>query len=598
MHREIDGDVFADLLSAQKHLRLVFLNACEGAAVSSARPLVGLAPELLYRGVPAVIGLQFRIFDDVAIAFSRAFYEALFRGPTRGLVDVAITKARRFLGAEFGDDDAAVRAFGEPVLFLRGVDGTLFYTRNRSLASAFSPSEVSLGRHAQQVATTESTDIQIDPDSRREIRKHVLRREWFRRIVLVAATCILTGIVSALGACGGLKGAGIDQAWQAFIISRAAPATRQSDIVLITPDDPRQWGLTWRERHAKLIQKLIESRPKLIVFDVEFRGDSAADAQLASAMQAARAQNIPIVTIADELATEGAPARNGEYLDDRLPQIPSALRGCLSGTGVSLVPVGPDKAISNPPQAALWFFDASTPTHKVGGVPGLAFAAYCVLLGVDLSDAADTRKSIDRPRFTAKTITVLDRAIPFIFLDHWKSERRDARIRAGDQIVKSIYQICEHDRVSYETAVDASPTELIALREKLHDKVVFIGNDHDPNDQYTTPDGGRRAGVQIQADIFASLQVGSFGRMYTGVEFGLLLVMGILAALLAGAVRWSLRRRIIIFGALLLGYAMLAMFIMLDMRLLFDPSYPMLAAVLTFSAHLWIEQRWYRHSES
>ncbi len=65
-------------------MKLVFLNSCKGAEVSSTEPLLGMASQLVKCGIPAVIAMQYAIGDDQAILFAREFYRALFRGLGQG----------------------------------------------------------------------------------------------------------------------------------------------------------------------------------------------------------------------------------------------------------------------------------------------------------------------------------------------------------------------------------------------------------------------------------------------------------------------------------------------------------------------------------
>ncbi len=99
-------------------LRLVFLNSCQGSTVSRRDPFGGVAQNLIRRGVPAVIAMQFAIPDAVAVALARHFYRYLASGLP---VDAALTAARAFLYAK----GHAVE-WGAPALHMRTPDGRLF----------------------------------------------------------------------------------------------------------------------------------------------------------------------------------------------------------------------------------------------------------------------------------------------------------------------------------------------------------------------------------------------------------------------------------------------------------------------------------------
>lgn len=116
------------LLSPHASLRLVILNACEGARTGARGPLdrgngfIGLAPAILRAGVPAVIAMQYPIRDDVALQFADTFYQRLAAGRWAGHVDQALALARSACYLSFPED----RGFATPILFLRAQDGHLF----------------------------------------------------------------------------------------------------------------------------------------------------------------------------------------------------------------------------------------------------------------------------------------------------------------------------------------------------------------------------------------------------------------------------------------------------------------------------------------
>ena len=115
---DVSGEDIGAMLQDESSLRLVVLNACEGARTSHVDPFSGVATSLVNFDIPAVIGMQFEITDDAAIAFS----ESLYTGLARGLpVDAALAPARRaIIGAMMATE------FGTPVLFLRDGDARLF----------------------------------------------------------------------------------------------------------------------------------------------------------------------------------------------------------------------------------------------------------------------------------------------------------------------------------------------------------------------------------------------------------------------------------------------------------------------------------------
>jgi hypothetical protein len=107
------------LLADHPSLRLVLLNACEGARSDGRDVFSSTAATLARGGIPAVLAMQYAISDHAAIRLTQTFYEALADGQA---VDEAVAEARKAISF------AASRTleWGTPVLYLRSTDGTLF----------------------------------------------------------------------------------------------------------------------------------------------------------------------------------------------------------------------------------------------------------------------------------------------------------------------------------------------------------------------------------------------------------------------------------------------------------------------------------------
>lgn len=112
----------ASRLAALAHdhdfLRLVVLNACEGARSGREDIYSGTAQTLVHSGVPAVIGMQFEITDDAAIAIAQELYQAIASGYP---IDGALGEARKALYTFHNDIE-----WGTPVLYMHAPDGQLF----------------------------------------------------------------------------------------------------------------------------------------------------------------------------------------------------------------------------------------------------------------------------------------------------------------------------------------------------------------------------------------------------------------------------------------------------------------------------------------
>jgi hypothetical protein len=116
--RLVSGQDLGVLLHDHQPLRLVVLNACEGARVDPSDPFAGSAQSLIQQGIPAVVAMQFEITDPAAISFSSEFYAAIADGYP---LDAALAEARKAIWTDGNQVEWAT-----PVLHLRAPDGRIF----------------------------------------------------------------------------------------------------------------------------------------------------------------------------------------------------------------------------------------------------------------------------------------------------------------------------------------------------------------------------------------------------------------------------------------------------------------------------------------
>lgn len=114
----VTGEELGVVLSNHNSLRLVIINACEGARSPVQDPSGGVAQSLMQQGIPAVIAMQFEITDPAAITFSHSFYQAIANGER---VDAALGQARLGMFTQRHGVEWAT-----PVLYSRSTDGRLF----------------------------------------------------------------------------------------------------------------------------------------------------------------------------------------------------------------------------------------------------------------------------------------------------------------------------------------------------------------------------------------------------------------------------------------------------------------------------------------
>ena len=115
----LDDERFANFFLGNSNLGLVVINSCQGAAVGSNQAFAGTAPNLVRRGVPAVVAMQYYIFDNTAKIFADEFYRTLALGYP---VDEAIQTTRNAISMEVGLDK---RDFATPVLYMRTSNGII-----------------------------------------------------------------------------------------------------------------------------------------------------------------------------------------------------------------------------------------------------------------------------------------------------------------------------------------------------------------------------------------------------------------------------------------------------------------------------------------
>jgi hypothetical protein len=110
----VSADVLWNELRREESLRLIFLNACEGARSGSSDFFAGVAQQLVQKGIAAVLAMQFPITDKAAITLAHEFYDDLAEGRPLDTALVAARSAVRRTGNEL--------EWATPVLFSRQED--------------------------------------------------------------------------------------------------------------------------------------------------------------------------------------------------------------------------------------------------------------------------------------------------------------------------------------------------------------------------------------------------------------------------------------------------------------------------------------------
>jgi hypothetical protein len=99
------------------------LQACETAQLPhSYQAISGVAQQLAYMNIPAVVAMQYEIENQIANTFARAFYDALANSK---FIDEAVQVGRQMVASVERTTSNVTYAFALPVLYLRQTGGLL-----------------------------------------------------------------------------------------------------------------------------------------------------------------------------------------------------------------------------------------------------------------------------------------------------------------------------------------------------------------------------------------------------------------------------------------------------------------------------------------
>ena len=194
-YRAVSPTELGRLIERDHALRLVVLNACEGARGDEQDALSSTAAHLVYRSVPAVLAMQWEISDAAAIEFAGTFYHSISEGSP---VDAAVADARLAVSMAVVDS----LEWATPVLYMRTPDGQIF-----DLTAPVETEKVATVSEEADTETANTIDDDAhDPDATlvdetlpRLRTSRTLRAERIRPRWLILAL-VLLGMVTATGA--------------------------------------------------------------------------------------------------------------------------------------------------------------------------------------------------------------------------------------------------------------------------------------------------------------------------------------------------------------------------------------------------------------
>jgi hypothetical protein len=603
----VDHERFGSFVLNHPSLKLVVLNACKGGTTSSTRSLVGMAPQLVKQGVPAVVAMQYAIYDDEALGFAREFYRTLFRGHDHGRVEIAMTHARNLLAAEF----PASRAVGAPVLFMHAPEGVLFHVtgkqqRLRDVVLALLPrrrvhtTRAVVRTHEHNIAVLERqrkagenpamAEAALEEEQTEVAR--LRRRLRFRNAAVAQAlgVAVFIWFFLSLNLIESFYPQLRLDSYGVWISDALASRPIHPALALVGIGEPALAVLgigpmgeatrsEWRRQLARLIHRLSEDpehRARIIAMDIwwpDEAQDPAADAELAAAIRAARERGTDVVAISDLPAADGG------------PELAPLLREPLwwSWGHPCFVQVG-----RRPFYLPLLVVPQGSPDGQ--HIPSFALRTAAVLDG--------TTARLNRSR----NLVVLGAADPGVHIEELTRRPADATgecraIRERDEEARMYVALSpladlRTRRTGLEQIVrpDADPNLLRSFRGR----VVVVG-DEMGGDTARTLRGGRseiRFGYELQADaINTVLQRSALVPLSSAGEFLVVLLLAVIAAMLVYLVprRWQI-------GALtlvLVGYLTLALTLYIRQRLLLATFYHVAALLATYWLVRFIQRRWF-----
>jgi len=514
----VDETRFAELFRNHETLKLVVLNSCKGASGSSTRPFVGMAPRLVQLGIPAVVAMQYAIYDDVALEFARTFYRSLFKGWSKGNVEVAVSEARNHLAGRFPND----RDMATPVLFLRAPEGVLFNPVTGSFWHDLPwkrqnfHTQQAVGQTYEKNLTILWDSQQYDPAPATEqaIRENLKefeslkQRIRFRNYLLATIPGVIllffylswTSLFDLFTLDTRIETGTI------WLGDRFATKTFNDELVLVTIDDKSEqffgkpFDISWRREHALVIDRLSKAGSKVIAFGLTFDSGSEFDDELIQAVRVAQQRGTAVVI--------GTAAPK----DTEVELLWKAVDGygpCCMGKKLGLASV-----------ASLAVFQDGGPC-----VQSFTLATLAAYHDTKLCAADQERKVLSLCNTDGRGLET----IHFSALEPAKQDQSDCQIRKGDGVADLFIDLSPLDalrdpsrRHSYESFF-----QNLNIEEQVdfEGKIVLVGK---AGSKIETPEG-ERFSFDLQADAVNTIlngvtirSLGQSGQLVIMIGLGLL----------------------------------------------------------------------------
>lgn len=228
---ELSATKLARLLD-HPYLKLVLLNACEGAHSSDLDVFSSTASILVRSGIPSVLAMQYEITDDAAIEFSRSFYRAVARGMS---IEAAVSEARKAVSVAISN----TVEWGTPVLYLRAPDGHLFDVdlRREHIDAIYNDAKKAVGEEDWDAAIEKlSVVLNCDPahDEARTALSHAVARRSISELYAEAQAHFQAGrLQEALSCLMKVKAAAGDYRDTVSLITRIEGVFKEERITAL-----------------------------------------------------------------------------------------------------------------------------------------------------------------------------------------------------------------------------------------------------------------------------------------------------------------------------------------------------------------------------
>jgi CHASE2 domain-containing sensor protein len=358
------------------------------------------------------------------------------------------------------------------------------------------------------------------------------------------------------------------------------------DIVMIRIDETvekqvgREFDISWRKEHAKLINHLSKAGAKVVVFDMYFEDDSREfDEKLSEAVTLAGKQEGMCVIVGVGELEDGQP-----ILAEKLKSAATGWGALVAGTKVG--------------RAWVTALAIKKKDQELRTIPGLAlqaFAAYKSGQSAQIEDFDPNSNKI-KVRFGSEAETL--QTLRFFHTEEILEYQAAQIVGDGDLVANLAIDRTPRCMLrdwsrSYSYADvwgRSDPNTLTQFRDKI--VVVGVAIEREPLRDFH----GDRWGFELQADAINTLLNGVVIRpVAPSDQFALMVILGILAAIIRTTTRnRSKRLRILLLIVVLMIYIVVTICLYVQDRLLLNVVYPVGALFLTYWVVGKLERRYFQ----